>query len=205
MDKLRKIIKYDKKIMTLLNIIAIIGIITGSIFMVIISKDDKQLVLNSINDFFDNLINNKFDYVSTLKNTVISNFLFSFIIWIIGISVIGVIVVIFIIFYKCFTLGFTIASIIYAYSFKGTILALLYIFPHMIINILILLYLSSYSIKLSIILTKSILKKENLNFKSFFNNYTKVLIISLVFLIVSSLYETFISTYILKLISNILL
>ena len=75
----------------------------------------------------------------------------------------------------------------------------------MIINILILLYLSSYSIKLSIILTKSILKKENLNFKSFFNNYIKVLIISLVFLIVSSLYETFISTYILKLISNILL
>ena len=61
MDKLRKIIKYDKKIMTLLNIIAIIGIITGSIFMVIISKDDKQLVLNSIKDFFDNLINNKFD------------------------------------------------------------------------------------------------------------------------------------------------
>ena len=115
MDKLRKIIKYDKKIMTLLNIIAIICIITGIIFMVIISKDDKQLVLNSIKDFFDNLINNKFDYVSTLKNTVISNFLFSFIIWIIGISVIGVIVVIFIIFYKCFTLGFTIASIIYAY------------------------------------------------------------------------------------------
>ena len=44
------------------------------------------------------------------------------------------------------------------------------------------------------------MSKENLNFKSFFNNYIKVLIISLVFLIVSSLYETFISTYILKLI-----
>lgn len=205
MDKLKKIIKYDKKIMTLLNIIAIIGIITGSIFMVIINKDDKQLVLNSIKDFFDNLINNKFDYISTLKNTMISNFLFSFIIWIIGISVIGVVIVIFIIFYKCFTLGFTIASIIYTYSLKGTILALLYIFPHMIINILILLYLSSYSIKLSIILIKSILKKENLNFKSFFNNYIKVFIISLVFLIITSLYETFVSTYIMKIISNLLL
>ena len=76
MDKLKKLIKYDKKIMTLLNVIAIIGIITGSIFMVVLSKSDKTTVLNSIKDFFDKLINDKFDFISTLKNTMISNLLF---------------------------------------------------------------------------------------------------------------------------------
>lgn len=205
MDKLKKIIKYDKKIMTFLNVIAIVGIIAGSIFMIILSKNDKETVLNSIKDFFDKLINNKFNFVGTLKNTVISNFLFSFIIWVIGISVVGVLIVIFIIFYKSFTLGFTISSIIYTYSIKGTLLALIYVFPHMVINLLILLYLSSYSIKLSIILIKSILKKDNLNFKAFINNYSKVFLISIIFLIVTSLYESFISPIVLRYFAQLLI
>ena len=198
MDKLKKIIKYDKKIMTFLNVIAILGIIAGSIFVIVLSKNDKDVVLNSIKDFFDKLINNKFNFIGTLKNTLISNLLFSFIIWVIGISVVGVLIVIFIIFYKSFALGFTISSIIYTYSIKGALLALIYVFPHMVINLLILLYLSSYSIKLSIILSKSILKKDNLNFKSFINNYAKVFLISIVLLTITSLYESFIAPIILR-------
>ena len=205
MDKLKKIIKYDKKIMTFLNVIAIVGIIAGSIFMIILSKNDKETVLNSIKDFFDKLINNKFNFIGTLKNTVISNFLLSFIIWDLGISVVGVLIVIFIIFYKSFTLGFTISSIIYTYSIKGTFLAFIYVFPHLVINLLILLYLSSYSIKLSIILIKSILKKDNLNFKAFINNYSKVFLISIIFLIVTSLYESFIAPIILRYFAQLLI
>lgn len=205
MDKLKKILKYDKKVMTFLNIITIIGIITGSIFIVILNKDDKSLVINSIKQFFSNLSKDKFDYILIFKNAIISNTLFSFVIWIIGISVIGVIIVICILFYKSFTLGFTISSIIYTYKLKGIVLSIFYVFPHMIINILILLYLSSYSIKLSIILIKSIIKKENLNFKSFFNNYIQVLLISLIFIVLSSLYESFISLQILKYIAKLLI
>lgn len=205
MDKLKKIIKYDKRIMTFLNVIAIIGIITGSIFMVVLNKNDKEMVLKSIKDFFENLMNNEFNYMSTLKNTIISNLLFSLIIWIMGISVVGVLVVIFIVFYKSFTLGFTIASIIYTYSIKGCLIALLYIFPHMVINILILLYLSTYSIKLSIILIKSILRKDSFNFKSFINNYLKIYLITLIVLIISSLYESFISPILLRYFANLLI
>lgn len=205
MDKLKKILKYDKKVMTFLNIITIIGIITGSIFIVILNKGDKSLVINSIKQFFSNLSKDKFDYILIFKNAIISNTLFSFVIWIIGISVIGVIIVICILFYKSFTLGFTISSIIYTYKLKGIVLSIFYVFPHMIINILILLYLSSYSIKLSIILIKSIIKKENLNFKSFFNNYIQVLLISLIFIVLSSLYESFISLQILKYIAKLLI
>ena len=205
MDKLKKIIKYDKRIMTFLNVIAIIGIITGSIFMVVLNKNDKETVLKAIKDFFENLMNNEFNFTTTFKNTIISNFLFSLIIWIIGISVVGVLVVIFIVFYKSFTLGFTIASIIYTYSIKGCLIALLYIFPHMVINILILLYLSSYSIKLSIILIKSILRKDSFNFKSFINNYLKIYLITLIVLLMSSLYESFIAPVLLRYFMNLLI
>ena len=198
MTNLKNILKYDKKIMLFLNIIAVIGIISGSIFVIIINKNDKKMMIDSINNLFNKIKENNFDFLSIFKNTILNNFIISFIIWIIGISVIGIVVTILLVFYKCFILSFTISSIIYVYSFKGIILSIIYIFPHMIVNILTFLYISSYSIKLSIILTKTILKRENLNFKQFLNNYLKVLLISIVILLLSSIYESIIMPYILK-------
>ena len=198
MTNLKNILKYDKKIMFFLNIIAVIGIISGSIFVIIINKNDKKMMIDSINNLFNKIKENNFDFLSIFKNTILNNFIISFIIWIIGISVIGIVVTILLVFYKCFILSFTISSIIYVYSFKGIILSIIYIFPHMIVNILTFLYISSYSIKLSIILTKTILKRENLNFKQFLNNYLKVLLISIVILFLSSIYESIIMPYILK-------
>lgn len=198
MTNLKNILKYDKKIMLFLNIIAVIGIISGSIFVIIINKNDKKMMIDSINNLFNKIKENNFDFLSIFKNTIFNNFIISFIIWIIGISVIGIVVTILLVFYKCFILSFTISSIIYVYSFKGIILSIIYIFPHMIVNILTFLYISSYSIKLSIILTKTILKRENLNFKQFLNNYLKVLLISIVILLLSSIYESIIMPYILK-------
>lgn len=198
MTNLKNILKYDKKIMFFLNIIAVIGIISGSIFVIIINKNDKKMMIDSINNLFNKIKENNFDFLSIFKNTIFNNFIISFIIWIIGISVIGIVITILLVFYKCFILSFTISSIIYVYSFKGIILSIIYIFPHMIVNILTFLYISSYSIKLSIILTKTILKRENLNFKQFLNNYLKVLLISIVILFLSSIYESIIMPYILK-------
>ncbi len=198
MTNLKNILKYDKRIMLFLNIIAVIGIISGSIFVIIINKNDKKMMIDSINNLFNKIKENNFDFLSIFKNTIFNNFIISFIIWIIGISVIGIVITILLVFYKCFILSFTISSIIYVYSFKGIILSIIYIFPHMIVNILTFLYISSYSIKLSIILTKTILKRENLNFKQFLNNYLKVLLISIVILLLSSIYESIIMPYILK-------
>lgn len=198
MNKIKKILKYDKKIMIFLNLIAIAGIISGSIFVIIIDKNDKKSVIDAVNNLFNNIKNNNFDYLLMLKNTLINNILLIFLLWIVGISVIGVIIVILSIFFKCFILSFTISSILYVYKIKGFILALIYIFPHMVINLLIFLYISSYSIKLTIILIKSILKKENLNFKLFFNNYLRILLVSLIFILFSCLVESFVTPFILK-------
>ena len=67
------------------------------------------------------------------------------------------------------------------------------------------MYIGSYSIKLSIILIKSIIKKENLNFKSFLNNYLKVLLISILFLTISSFIESIVMPSLLKIIIKFLI
>ena len=205
MDKLKKIIKYNKQMMLFIGIIVISGIIAGSLFTVLLSTSDKGMVMESIKKFTNNITHNTYNYVDSLKNIFFPNIITTLFIWILGISIIGLIVVIIILFYKAFILGFTISSLILTYNLKGLVIAFVYIFPPLILNILVFMYLSTYSIKLSIILIKSIIGKKSLNFKSFMNNYLKVLIISLIVIIISSLYEIFINPYILKSIINLLI
>lgn len=204
MDKLRKIIKYDKKMMLALSILVIVGIVTGSLFALILSTNDKEIVINGVQKFNENIIHGHYNYLDSFKNVFISNILITILIWILGLSIIGIVAVIFIVFFKSFTLGFTISSFILTFKFKGLILSFFYIFPSIIINILIFMYLSTYTIHLSLIMIKCIVGKKSLNFKSFMHNYSAVLVISLTGIIISGLYEVFINPFILKVIGNII-
>ena len=203
MDKLKNIIKYNKRMMIFMATIVIIGVISGSILCVILSSDDKKAVIESVQSFNTNIVNNSFDYVTSIKNVFIPNILITLLIWLLGISIIGALISIGLLFWKAFTLGFSISSFVLAFNFKGILICIFYIFP-LIINLLIFMYMSTYSTKLSIVLIKSIIGKQTINFKRFINNYVKVLLVSIIVIIISGLYEVFINPYILKNIINLL-
>ena len=204
MDKLKNKIKYNKKIMLFLIIIVIIGIISGSFLCVILNSSDKALVQEHIKSFIENINSNNLNYVDSLKNSVLINTILTLGIWILGISVIGLLVVILLIFWKSFTLAFTIAGFIITYNLKGLLCALIYIFPHLIINLLIIMYLGSYSIKFSMLIIKCMFNKVNLDIHKLMKVYTKVLLFSFSTIIITSLYESFVTPFLLKIIASIL-
>ena len=204
LDKLRNTVKINKKITSFLFIIAIIGIIFGAIYTIILSKTDKQLVTEYLDNFISQIKDNKLDYMSALISTIVSNLSFIIIIWLLGISVIGIPVSLFMFFTKTFILGFSITSIIYRYKLVGALYSLIYIFPHQIINLIIYIILMLYSLSLSLKLIYSIFKKKTIDFKLVMNKYTLVLIISIVSIIITSLIEVYIFPNIIKLILPIL-
>lgn len=203
LDMLRNKIKYSKKIMLFLTIIVIIGIITGSFLSVVLNSNDKVLITDNIKSFIENISN--INNIDILKNTILINIILIIGIWILGISVIGLLIVILLVFWKSFTLSFTIASFILTYNLKGLLLAFIYIFPHLIINLLVIMYLGSYSIKFSILIIKCIFNKVNLNLKKLMIIYLKVLIISLIIISITSLFEAYITPNLLKLIAPLIL
>ena len=170
---------FDKPTMLFVTIIVIIGIISGSLFAIALNNHDKESVINSIQTFVNNINKATYNYIDSSKNIFIGNALITLAIWLLGISIIGVFIIIVCLFWKAFTLGFSISGFILAYNLKGLFLAVIYIFPPLIINLLIFMYLSTYSIRLSLLLIKSIVQKKNINFKHFMNNYIKVLLIIL--------------------------
>ena len=110
MDKLK--IKINKKIFVFLFVLMLMGIIAGSIFTIILNSSDKELVINHLNEFIDNINNNRLDYLFALKNNLITNISYVILIWLLGISVIGLPIIIIMFFTKCFILGFSVGAVL---------------------------------------------------------------------------------------------
>ncbi len=196
LDKVRKQFNLNKKALRFLIGISIIGFIFGCIFILIISKTDKTLVKEYIESFVKNL--NNTNYLDIFKNTMFNNLLFIIVIWLLGISVIGLPINIFYYFLKNFVLGFTCVSFVLTYRLKGCIFSIVYIIPHNIINMFLFTILVYYSLNFSVLLIYSIIKKKNINFKLIINKYIKVFLFIIIGILITGIYESFILPNIMK-------
>lgn len=196
-DKMRKKLKINKNGILFLLGIAAIGFISGIIFITIISKSDQTLVKEYINDYFNNI--NKINYLDVFKNTFLESLSFIIIVWLLGMSVIGIPINVFYYFIKSFIIGFSISSFILTYKIKGCLYAFLYIVPHNIINLIIYTILIYFTINFSLTLIYAIFKKKNINFKIIMNKYVNILFLSLGLILITSIYETFVVPNLIKL------
>ena len=96
--RISNIILPNKKVNFLAISILFLGIVLGAIFAVIINTNDKTIVIEKINLFITNINNGQIDSILTFKNSVSVNLLYVFIIWILGLALLGVIFNLFILF-----------------------------------------------------------------------------------------------------------
>lgn len=204
MDKLRSNIRINKNLFVFLVVIIAVGVASGSIFVTVLNDSDKTMVSDYLNNFFNNLNSNNLNYSGTLINTLIFTLGLVILIWILGISVIGFILILLFLFIKAFALGFSVGSIIINFNFKGILIALAYVVPHHIINMMIYLLISSYALVLSYRLINSFTKKQTFEFKSVFNRYLFILGFSLIILLISVLYEVYGAPKLINLIISVL-
>ena len=197
MDKLK--IKINKKIFVFLFVLMLMGIIAGSIFTIILNSSDKELVINHLNEFIDNINNNRLDYLFALKNNLITNISYVILIWLLGISVIGLPIIIIMFFTKCFILGFSVGAVLTTFKLKGILVSLVYVFPGQVISLLFLLLLMMYSMSFTFKMIYAILKKKSIDFKLIMNKYFKILLIVLGVVILMSLYDTYLMPRLIKL------
>lgn len=198
MDKLK--IKIDKKIFVFLLVLTIIGISVGAILVTILNNSDKTLTTEYINEFVNNIENNKLDYLFALKNNLFSNLTYVVLIWLLGISVIGLPIMLIMFFSKSFILGFSIGAVLETFKAKGILFSLVYVFPGQVVNLLFLLFLMMYAMSFSFKLIYVILKKQSLDFRVVMNRYFKIFLLVLIVTLLMTLYDTFLMPKLIKLI-----
>lgn len=191
----------NKKVNLFVIFIVVLGIISGSLFLMVLNENDKSEVINEISTFMANINTNNINNFNSFKNSLIEGMILIILSWILGMSIIGVIFNIFFIYMKSFTIGFSISSFILVYKYKGILSSLVYTVPSQLINILIILILGVYTLLFSKYLFKMIfLKDKTVNLGKFFKKYVLVFGICIILCLVSSLCEAYLLPSLLKVI-----
>lgn len=191
----------NKKVNLFVIFIVILGIISGSLFLMVLNENDKSEVINEISTFMSNINTNNINNLNSFKNSLIEGMILIILSWILGMSIIGVIFNIFFIYMKSFTIGFSISSFILVYKYKGILSSLIYVIPSQLINILIILILGVYTLLFSKYLFKMIfIKDKTVNLGKFFKKYVLVFGICIILCLVSSLCEAYLLPSLLKVI-----
>ncbi len=198
-SKIDSLIMPNRRINIFIISMLILGVITGSIFIHIIDINSRELIINKITDFVNNINDNNINTFITFKNSILTNLSYIFTIWILGMTIIGIPFNIFLVYIKGFVIGFSLSSFILLYKFKGILLSLIYLLCGQLFNVFIVILLGIYSIMFMNRLLKQILKDKNNSILIFFKKYFVILIIVILISLLSSLLESFLLPTIIKL------
>lgn len=197
--KVKNKLYQQKKIYLSIIITITLGIVCGIVYNLILSKSDHTLITNQLNIFFDAIKKNDINYIPMLINSLIGNLSLVILIWLLGISIIGLPLIYILCFGKGFLLSFSIISILTTYKFKGIILAVCYLIPGPIVLLLYLIFLGFSSAFFSKKIFSYLFLKQDISLRNSMKRYLQVLLVSVVVAGCCSLFDTFFMPNFLKL------
>ncbi|KGG81404.1 hypothetical protein Y919_00130 [Caloranaerobacter azorensis H53214] len=190
----------------LVIVFLMIGISTGAITIRTVDDTAREQIINYLGSF-SNIINKDADLntIKVFRYSITNNIQTIIAIWLLGITVIGVPIVLIIIALRGFIIGFTVAFFIKEFKIKGLTLSLLYLLPQNIFLIFGFIVTSVISILFSISILKNrinVIRRPS--FLNRFVNYTITMFIISIIIIIGSLVESFTTPIFLKVINNYL-
>lgn len=186
-----------RKLLSSMIIISAISFLVGILFVSVLNSSNQELIKDSVNGYFNSVSEGNIDYIKVFYSTISNDLLLCIFIWIMGISIIGIFVVIGALIFKCFLVGFSFVSILFTYGVKGIFISIIYVLPELA-NLFILFVLCYYSISFSCMLFNYLFRKKEISRKIVVSRYLKVIVIILCLSIVISLIEVFVIPNILR-------
>lgn len=184
----------------LLVLALMIGISAGAITINVLNEEQSQGLISFLDSFFKVLSQEKIDSFTLLKHSLANNFQTIVLIWILGITVIGLPIVIFIVVLRGFIVGFTVGFLINELGFKGFTFSMLTILPQNIFVIPGLIALAVLSINFSIkIITSKTKRGTKFSFISELTSYSISTAILSLLIILGSFVEAYITPVFMKL------
>lgn len=190
-----------RKLFKVLLILMIVSFILGVLFVAILSKDDRTLIKSSMDAFFSSIQSNSYSQNEAFFNNVLSNVVLSFLVWLLGISMIGIPISVFYLTFKSFVFGFSLSSMIYTYGVMGILPSIIYSFP-LLVNLAIIFLLTFYAVNFSKKLYWYLFKKKEIDLKSTVRVYSKFLGVLFAVLFISSIFSGYLVPILLKSFTN---
>jgi stage II sporulation protein M len=187
-------------------VLFLMGVIFGAIVVNSMSFTQKQDLFYYLSQFFGEVSDGK---VAPTNDLFIQSFLhnskFIALIWILGISIIGLPVILILLFLKGMVVGFTVGFLVSQLSWKGFMLALVSILPQNIIIIPVFIIMAALSVSFSMIMIrKQFMKKYSQPIMPVFRRYIFTLIVAVIFITGASGIEAYLSPGLMKTVMEVI-
>lgn len=184
-------IKIQSKQYIWLLILGSISILASLIYLLCLDSVNKKIVTDSIYTYFTRFKGEDYQAFSIFLNSLSSNLFFTVGIWILGISMIGIPVVLFLYAVKCFLFGFSIFGIFETFGLKGILKALIYVFPFKVLFILGMVVLTFHSLYFAFHLCSNLFLKKSYHLHQYMIRYSKFFFLFLILAVIDSLWEAY--------------
>lgn len=204
-DVLWAYLKKNILVYALAIIVFVLGVTLGAIAVKALTVEQKQELIGYLSQFFNSLekgtIAAKHDLA---RQAIFSNLKTIAIIWLMGITIIGIPVVLAVLFTRGFVIGFTVGFLAQEMVLKGVIFAIAAVLPHNLITIPALIVASVAAISFSALLIKKKFFKNTHNLRHCFLGYLFLTLAIALVCVIASLVEAYITPVFMKWVTSYL-
>ncbi|AIM15514.1 MULTISPECIES: stage II sporulation protein M [Neobacillus] len=181
-------------------ILFFMGVIFGAVVVNSMSFTQKEDLFYYLSQFFGEVSNGKVaENYDLFLQSFFHNSKFIGLIWILGISIIGLPVILILLFVKGMVVGFTVGFLVSQMGWKGFSLAIASILPQNLIIIPIFILMASLSVIFSLrMIKKQFMKKYAQPMLPLFKGYILALIGAILLISISSAVEAYVSPWFMK-------
>ncbi|NWQ39884.1 stage II sporulation protein M [Bacillus sp. EB106-08-02-XG196] len=181
-------------------ILFLMGVIFGAIVVNSMSITQKEDLFYYLSQFFGQILNGKVAENNDLfAQSFLHNSKFIGLIWILGISIIGLPVILILLFIKGLVVGFTVGFLVSQLGLKGFLLAFVSILPQNLIIIPVFILMAALSVIFSLrMIKKQFFKTSGQPILPFFKNYILTFIVAVILISAASGVEAYVSPWLMK-------
>ncbi|OEH85689.1 stage II sporulation protein M [Desulfuribacillus stibiiarsenatis] len=176
-----------------------ISILFGTLVVQALQSNQKNELYMYFNSFIKYSHQHQLSTNQILWEALGQNIKFIGLLWILGLSVIGLPFIILVVFVKGFSIGFTTTFLLEQYSYQGMKLALGAILPQNLIMVPVTILVGVSGIVFSIQLIQNRIVQAGEPLFSKFLQYILIMVISIVLVLLASMYEAYLAPYFYKL------
>lgn len=179
-----------------------IGISSGAFMSKALTETENKELIVYLENFFRIVDSKAINNFSILKQSLLNNFQTGIIIWILGVTVIGIPLILLLISLRGFIIGFTVGFFVKQMGFKGIVFSLVSVLPQNILIVPGIIFVGALGIGFSLMLIKNRPRKNSQHsaLNQFFI-YSTIIAMLHVAIAAGCLIEAYISPFFIKYLS----
>ncbi|MED3725211.1 stage II sporulation protein M [Priestia filamentosa] len=181
------------------TVLFFIGVVFGAVVVNSLNLGQKEDLFYYLDRFFGQVTKGEVaNSADILKQSFWHNIKYLGFIWILGISVIGLPVVLVLLFLKGIVIGFTVGFLVNQMGFHGFLLSFVSVLPQNLFLIPLFIVVSTLSLSFSLKLMKQFVRSGSKTMITAFMRYSTVILLILAVVTISSTLEAYASPFLMK-------